>query len=199
MNWEFFRECFSNPRGIGAIAPSSFLLAKEMVSNIGISSASVIVEYGPGTGAFTSEILTRINPDACFFAVENNPKMALAFRRRFPHVLLFEDSVENVSNILRRLGESRVDCIISGLPWASFDFHVQDRLLETTVSVLREGGRFATFAYLHGLLLPAGGRFRRKFKDYFSQVTRSPVVWRNLPPAFVYRCINKGVSRMCPP
>ncbi len=192
MNWEFFREFLSNPRGIGAIAPSSFLLAKEMVSNIGISSASVIIEYGPGTGAFTSEILARISPDARFFAVENNPKMALEFRRRFPHVLLFEDSVENVAKILHGLGESRVDCIISGLPWTSFDCKLQDRLLETTVSILREGGRFATFAYLQGFLLQSGGRFRRKLKDYFSHVTRSTVVWRNLPPAFVYRCINKG-------
>ena len=47
---------------------------------------------------------------------------------------------------------------------------------------------FTTFAYLQGLLLPAGQHFKRKLSDYFSQVRRSETVWFNLPPAFVYRC-----------
>ena len=54
--------------------------------------------------------------------------------------------------------------------------------------VLKPGGQFVTFAYLQGLLLPAGRRFRAKLKRSFSDVTKSKIVWRNLPPAFVYRC-----------
>jgi phospholipid N-methyltransferase len=27
-----------------------------------------------------------------------------------------------------------------------------------------------------------------RLKDHFSDVVTSPVVWGNLPPAFVYRC-----------
>ena len=50
------------------------------------------------------------------------------------------------------------------------------------------GGQFATFAYLQGLLLPAGQRFKDKLAQSFSKVEKSPTVWRNLPPAFVYRC-----------
>ena len=45
-----------------------------------------------------------------------------------------------------------------------------------------------TFAYLQGLLLKAGKRFRKRLDDTFANVRRSPTVWWNLPPAFVYRC-----------
>ena len=61
-------------------------------------------------------------------------------------------------------------------------------LLDATGHVLREGGQFVTFAYLQGLLLPAGQRFKRKLRDHFGQVETSRTVWANMPPAFVYRC-----------
>ena len=45
-----------------------------------------------------------------------------------------------------------------------------------------------TFAYVHGAGLPWGRSFRRLLERSFSEVRTSPVVWRNLPPAIVYRC-----------
>ena len=36
--------------------------------------------------------------------------------------------------------------------------------------------------------IPAGRRFRGQLNESFSHVESSPTVWRNLPPAFVYRC-----------
>jgi phospholipid N-methyltransferase len=103
-------------------------------------------------------------------------------------VPLYEDSAENAPGIIRHLGAEKVDCVISGLPWAAFDDGLQDRLIDVTLEVLREGGRFVTFAYLQGLLLRSGKRFAEKLRSNFSRVSRSGVVWWNLPPAFVYRC-----------
>jgi phosphatidylethanolamine/phosphatidyl-N-methylethanolamine N-methyltransferase len=87
-----------------------------------------------------------------------------------------------------RQGIAQVDCIVSGLPWASFPDDMQTQYLDAMMTVLKPGGQFVTFAYLQGLLLPAGRRFRRKLDHYFSRVDRSRTVWLNLPPAFVYRC-----------
>jgi phosphatidylethanolamine/phosphatidyl-N-methylethanolamine N-methyltransferase len=47
---------------------------------------------------------------------------------------------------------------------------------------------FSTFAYLQGLVLPNARALRERLDAEFSNVTRSPIVWRNLPPAFVYVC-----------
>ncbi len=188
MDWHFLREFFREPHRVGAVAPSSPVLGREIVSGVGLEAAGVVIEYGPGTGAFTAQILPRLRPGAVYLAIERNPSLADSFRKRFPGVPLMEGCVENVATMLQSAGADRADCIISGLPWAAFDADLQDRLLGATLDVLCPGGTFATFAYLQGLLLPAGKRFKHKLRQHFARVTRSPVVWRNLPPAFVYRC-----------
>jgi len=187
---KFLLEFIKDKKTVGAIAPSSPALAREIVSHGNLSDASVVVEYGPGTGSFTAEILSRLNDGACFLTIEQNRTLAAHLKKRFPNLLLFEDSVENVPRIIESLGHTQVDCIISGLPWASFSPDLQDRLLRPTLSVLRPGGTFCTFTYVQSPLLPSGKRFRKKLRKHFSEVFTSSIVWRNLPPAFVYRCIK---------
>ena len=188
MSLTILGQFLKNPKHIGAIASSSKALSRTIVSDIDIESASVILEYGPGTGVFTRQILKVKRPEAVFAAIERNPMLATQFRREFPDVPLYEDSAENAPDIVRHLGADKADCVVSGLPWAAFDDGLQDRLLQATLEVLREGGTFVTFAYLQGLLLRSGKRFQQKLKTNFSRLTRSRVVWWNLPPAFVYRC-----------
>ena len=188
MSTSILRQFLRNPRQVGAIGPSSKALSRRIVSEAGVASASRIVEYGPGTGSFTRRILEAKAPEAVFCAIEHNANLAAGFRRRFPEVTLFEDSVENVVGLVGSLGATDVDCIVSWLPWASFGEGLQDRLLDATLAVLQPGGTFVTFAYLQGLLLRSGKRFRTKLHERFSAVSRSPVVWWNLPPAIVYRC-----------
>ena len=83
---------------------------------------------------------------------------------------------------------ARVDLVVSGLPWAVFSDSEQTELLDTTIELMADGGHFATFAYLQGLLLPAGRRFRHKLDARFREVQTSQTVWRNVPPAVVYCC-----------
>lgn len=184
----FFREFLRNPGTIGAIAPSSRFLARRIVQVAKVSRAKTIVEYGPGTGVFTREILRRAPEGARVIAIERNPEMAAHIRRAFPRVLLHEGSVHDLPQILEREGIDAVESIVSGLPWAAFPPKLQDELLEVTVNALRPGGVFATFAYLQGVMLPAGQRFRRRLMQRFPRMKRSPTVWANIPPAFVYRC-----------
>ncbi len=185
----FLKEFVSKPQEIGAIVPSSPALARAVVHSIDWDQVRVAVEYGPGLGAITAEILTRTEGKE-FFAIELNEAYADRFRRSFPQVRLYHDSVANVAAIVAEHGVTTVDCVISGLPWAIFSDAVQDELLDATFQVLREGGQFVTFAYMHGLALPAGRGFRKKLRGRFRKLDRSPVVWRNTPPAVVYHCVR---------
>jgi phospholipid N-methyltransferase len=185
----FLKEFVSKPQEIGAIVPSSAALAREVVRSIDWDDVRVLVEYGPGLGAITGEILTRTDGKD-FFVIELNEAYAERFRRNFPDVTLYRDSVANVASIAAEHGVEAVDCIISGLPWAIFSDSVQDELLDATFEVLKQGGQFITFAYMHGLALPAGRRFRKKLGRRFRKVDRSRVVWRNTPPAVVYHCVR---------
>ena len=185
---KFIREFIAEPIATGAIAPSSKYLARAMVEGVGLSTADAVLEYGPGTGAFTEFVLRSLKPGAKFAAIEVNRQFAATFRTRFPGVPIFEDSVANARTICDRAGIESADCIISGLPWAIFSESLQIQFLQEMMRILKPGARFVTFGYLHSLILPPAQKFARLLPNYFSHVSKSAVVWLNLPPAFVYRC-----------
>jgi phospholipid N-methyltransferase len=186
----FIREFLKNPRQIGAISPSSPYLTAEIVRQAGVKKARTIVEFGPGTGSFTREILRQKQKSAFFVGIEANSRLVEILKQELPEATILADSAENTRKILTDYHQNEADCIVSGLPWASFPPELQDKLLNAAMESLRPGGRFATFAYLQGLLLPSGQRFRKKLRETFSRVHIGRIIWRNLPAAFVYRCIK---------
>jgi len=182
----FLEKFLRSPIRTGAVAPSSAELAERITSDIGLEEAGTIVELGPGTGAFTGAIVKRRREGARLVAVELDPNFARRVQERFPEVKVLNIHAEDLP---QHLGDTPcVDSVVSGLPWAAFDSDLQGRILRSVCSVMRPGGRFATFAYAHASWLPPGQRFRRLLDASFSKVELTPVVWKNLPPAFVYRC-----------
>lgn len=177
-----------HPTGIGAVLPSSPALARMMVADLDLEHATAVAEIGPGTGPFTEALLQVLPPSCRFFAIERDPHIHAEFARRFPQVQAHCRCAGDLPAILREQGLDGVDAIISGLPWAAFGPELQHEILDAVVQGLRPNGRFATFAYLQGLALPAGRRFRRLLHAHFRAIRTSPTVWRNCPPAFVYRC-----------
>lgn len=189
----FIGEWLKKPTQIGAVAPSSRALAMEMIRGMDLSRAQVVIEYGPGSGAFTEVLLGALPRGCVFLPIELNARMASLFRERFPGVVLHERSVAEVGEVCASAGLARegvADCIISGLPWASFPEALQRELLEATRRVLRPGGMMATFSYTTSVLTKAGRRFSAVASEYFARVERGPTVLRNFPPAFVYRCVK---------
>lgn len=187
----FLRQFLSNPTQIGAVAPSGRRLAERMVEGLDLAGAGVVLEYGPGTGAFTDLATTRTGPRTKYIAIELNDHMATVLQARHPGLPVHRRSVTEASEVCAAEGlarEGAVDIILSGLPWASFPDELQVAALEATRRVLKPGGRFVTFGYHIGTLLKQGKRFYGRVGGYFAHVERSGMVWRNLPPAFVLRC-----------
>ncbi len=176
------------PASVGAIGPSSRFLADALVEGSGLGSSNTVVELGPGTGAVTGRILQGIGKKTTFFAMELDPIFASGLKRRFPDLTVYNDSAERMVEYLARHGKKRADYIISGLPWASLPIDVQHRVLGAVLASLDPGGVFTTFGYVHARWLPNALRFRRRLEAHFAEVETSEVVWRNFPPAFVYRC-----------
>ncbi len=187
---DFVAEFIRKPGTTASLLPSSSHLARVMVRDAGLADAEAVLEYGPGTGVFTPYILRELRPESKFAAIEINPRFASIFKTVHPAVTLFEDSVENVAAICASLQVAGVDCVISGLPWAFFPKSVQISILDQTMRVLKPGGRFITFGYPHSLVLPAAKHLAALLPNYFTTVSKSPIVWLNVPPAFVYRCVR---------
>jgi phospholipid N-methyltransferase len=159
-----------------------------MVDWIDWAEVQSVAEYGPGTGVFTKQILSSISPGTTCLAIEINADFAELIRHRYPQVRVHQGSVARVPTMCEEEEIDGLDAVISGLPWASFSSQQQSDYLDATMRALKPGGHFATFAYLQGLLMPSGRRFRRQLGQRFSHVETSATVWFNMPPAFVYRC-----------
>ena len=185
---EFLRVFIKEPTRVGALSPSSQSRARAMIHGLALKTASTVIEIGPGTGAVTGLILKRIGKATKFFALELNSRYSRSLKRRFPDLLVHNDSAEKLSFYLAEHGRKSAKYIISGLPWAFFDSALQERILHAVRTSLAPDGVFTTFAYVHALWMPAARKFRRRLESGFSRVEASPVIWRNLPPAFVYRC-----------
>lgn len=194
MSLTFITEFFRNPNTMGAVYPSSPELSREIIAGIDLAGPISVVEYGPGSGAVTREIVGLLGDKARFLAIEMNPRLATKTQARFPSIEVVQDSAENIKQILEERGISQLDAVISCLPWAAFPPVLQDAILGPTVECLKPGGTFVTFAYLQGMVLPSARRFKSVLATHFETVKRSRVVWANVPPAFVYRCVKSQKS-----
>jgi phospholipid N-methyltransferase len=184
----FLGAFLTRPTAVGALGPSSRWLAADMLRGCALEEADTVVELGPGTGVFTRAILSRIGTRTTFFAMELCPLFARGLTRRFPGLTVYNDSAEKLVDYLSRHGKTRVDYIFSGLPWASIPLEIQTRVLGAVLTALAPGGVFTTFGYLHARWMPNAVRFRNRLLQHFSSVETSRAVWRNFPPAFIYRC-----------
>ena len=190
--WVFLRQFVTSPRSVGAILPSSAALAATMVAPIDFATGPTIVEFGPGTGAFTRAIAQRLRPPGRYLGIELNAAFCETLAAEFPTQTFVHGSVADLTTILADHGIGRVDAIVCGLPWASLPIALQERVFDEIERALVPGGVFMTFAYLHGLLLPGASALRRRLARSFADVSHSPIVWGNVPPAFAYICRTRS-------
>ena len=187
----FLKEYFTSPKHVGGPSPSSRGLAELITEAAGVRNADSVVEFGPGTGVFTEVIARKLKKDAKFLAIEISEEFVKQTRERCPNVEVIHDSAANASKHLAARGLDSCDCIVSGLPFAVFDPSLQDDILNAAHAVLRPGGVFVTFTYFFSPWLPRGIRFYRRLRGRFPNVEKTSIVWRNVFPAFAYRCIKE--------
>jgi phospholipid N-methyltransferase len=145
----FTRNFFRHPRMLGSIVPSSRFLIKQLLEPIDWARAQVIVEYGPGVGGITAEVLRRMRPDAMLIAIEMNPDFVSYLRESLAdeRLRVVEGSAESVEEILRRHGRTRADYIISGIPFSTIEAPLRERILRKTRDVLAPGGAFLVYQF----------------------------------------------------
>ena len=185
----FLKAFLRKPGAVGAIAPTSKVFAKAMVNSVDWGRVQYVAEFGTGTGVITDVILKAMRPGTRYMGIEIDPELCRIFRQRHPGVLLRRDSAADIERLCKEEKFGTLDVIISGLPFASFKLDLQESILAAAERALKPGGLFMTFGYQIGTLLPAGRRFHRNVvPKFFRKVSRSRVVWRNLPPAFFITC-----------
>lgn len=177
----FARNFFRYPKVLGSLVPSSPFLVDQVLRHIDWSSARVIVEYGPGVGTFTREILRRMRPDAQLIAIELNADFVEYLGARYPdpRLCVFSGSALEVDACLRALGHADADAIVSGIPFSTIDLEIRERILNKSSQALGPGGRFLVYQFSRAVL----PHLRENFREI-----REEFVPLNILPARIYRC-----------
>ncbi|HKF98394.1 MAG TPA: rRNA adenine N-6-methyltransferase family protein [Steroidobacteraceae bacterium] len=177
----FARNFFRHPRMLGSIVPSSRFLIKQLLEPINFGRARVIVEYGPGSGVITAELLRRMRSDAVLIAIEMNPDFVSYLESAFTdkRLRVIEGSAVSVDEILRRCGHMRADYIISGIPFSTIPAPLRERILNKTRDMLEPSGAFLVYQF--------STRVLRDLKRTFGYVVRrfEPL---NVLPAHLFIC-----------
>jgi phospholipid N-methyltransferase len=182
----FLGEFIRSPFQIGALHESPPRVAKMIAADLGLERARGVVEFGPGTGPVTREILAQIPPTCRFFAIEKSLRLAKAFRERNPGVEVVEASVEDVRRLCAERVMGELDAVVSSIPWILLPKSLQERAVAETVAALREGGRFSMITYRHERL-GIVKRFIDLLRATFSVVEPMHPVRSRFGLAYVYR------------
>jgi phosphatidylethanolamine/phosphatidyl-N-methylethanolamine N-methyltransferase len=189
----FVLEALTNFGTVAAVAPSSKYLATAMLEPLPLSRTRVAVELGAGTGAITHELLEQLPIDAKLLVFEINPRFFECLRQSIcdPRVILINSSVENLESELHRRGIYRVDAVISSLGLAFMSEPERQALFQSLLPFLHDESVLTQYQYIHGMQCVKGRLCRLDLRPmlskYFGSV-QSRIVWRNLPPAFVFTC-----------
>ncbi|MEV0564137.1 methyltransferase domain-containing protein [Dactylosporangium sp. NPDC050588] len=152
------------------------------------TGSPLVVELGPGTGAFTAAIQRRLAGRGRHIAVEVTARFARQLAATHPAVDVVHADATGIAGFLAQRGLGRSDVVVSGLPWAAFTEARQRDLLSAVVEALSPQGAFTTFAYVHARHTRAARNLLRSLESLFDEVVTSQTVWTNLPPALVYHC-----------
>jgi len=162
--WGFLR----HPNMVGWCLPSSRFLVDEVLKQIDWNKAKVIVEYGPGVGAFTTRLLERMRPDATLIALEINPTYITHLQRTLndPRLVLLGESATEIEAVLARHGVAGADYIISGIPFKTIPDPVREEIVRKTHAALAPDGQFLVYQFSRAVLPYLERVFGRVSRDF---------------------------------
>jgi phospholipid N-methyltransferase len=177
----FGRNFIKHPKMLGSLIPSSRFLVNKVLSEVDWARARVFVEYGPGVGTFTTEILRRMRSDAVLIALETNADFVRFLRGKIhdDRLHVIHGSAVEVDSALARLNLSHADYVISGIPYTTIPPEVREIILRKTHSVLHPSGAFLVYQFTRTVLPYLQQVFGRVQQDF------EPL---NLMPARLFFC-----------
>lgn len=177
--WHFLRGFIKHPVMVGSVIPSSKALIDKMLEPVDWANCRLFVEYGPGVGTFTEQVLQRMAPDATLIAIDTNADFTSYLRRKFADSRLFAvtGSAADVGPIMADCGFEQADYVLSGLPFSTLPPGVGTKIAEATAEALRPGGAFLVYQF--------SPKVRDFLTPHFERIDRG-FEWINIPPAQLF-------------
>lgn len=182
-NLQFLQAFLKNPLKVGAIAPSSPELAAEMLKGIAPDDHNIVLELGVGTGAITRFLRDVIPSRESYLGIELDGNLVKTLNKNYPDLNIIEANAADAYSIHKDLGLGKVRYLICCLPFVSLPKEVTEAVLTEISKFMDEGCELRLFQYAHGYFLPPAIKLREYLKRY-GKSSRSPLVLKNVPPAY---------------
>jgi phospholipid N-methyltransferase len=204
----FFREFLRNFHSTGAILPSGPFLAAALSRFVAYRSPGPkkILEVGPGTGAVTRKIISRMADGDSLDLVELNGSFVEQLNHRFQNDPEFK-TVSSRSKVFHQPveelpAEQTYDVIVSGLPFNNFSAGLVENILTGLTGRLAPGGTLSFFEYIAvrpTRTLVSGRAERERLRGIGKAMRavlepgeiRRDAIWLNVPPAWVHHVRNQ--------
>ena len=177
----FLRSWIEKPLHMGAVMPSSKLLARTMAEYVDVDSDGPVVELGPGTGAITNALIEHGVDQKRLVLVEYNPGFCALLRDRYPHAKVVQGDAYTLRDSLAGVLDARASAVVSGLPLVTKPMRTRVRLIGEAMMLLHPGAPFVQFTYSVAPPIP------KSLPGVSTEASER--IWMNLPPArvWVYR------------
>ena len=182
----YFRNLLSD-KYVASVAPSSRFAIERILSKIDFTQNNVIIEFGPGTGNFTLDILKQMTKSSKLIAIERNRNFYGMLKRELKdqRMMLFNECAGNLNRILGYNGHGCVDYIVSGIPFSLISDELKQTILNSTHVALKKGGKFLSYQTFYQ---PAG-HLRNHLKRLYATVCTEYVL-RCLPPLSICEAVK---------
>jgi phosphatidylethanolamine/phosphatidyl-N-methylethanolamine N-methyltransferase len=177
----FLRSWIEKPLHMGAVMPSSKLLARTMASYVDAHGDRPVVELGPGTGAITNALIEHGVDQKRLVLVEYNPGFCALLRERYPLARIVQGDAYSLRHSLRDELGVPASAVVSGLPLVTKPMRTRLKLIRDAFAAMAPGAPFIQFTYSVTPPIP------KSLSGVRTQA--SDRIWMNLPPArvWVYR------------
>jgi len=177
----FARNFFRYTAMLGSIIPSSPFLVNDVLSQVNWERAKVMVEYGPGVGTITQEILKRMRPDGVLAAIELNPEFVSFLREKIvdQRLRVVHGSASDAKRVLADLNLVRADYIISGIPYSLIPDPTRQEILQQAREMLSPDGTLLVYQFTDAVL--------PYLRSSFGSVQQG-FQWLNILPARIFHC-----------
>jgi phosphatidylethanolamine/phosphatidyl-N-methylethanolamine N-methyltransferase len=176
----FLRSWIEKPLRMGAVMPSSKVLARTVARYVDPHSSAPVIELGPGTGAITDALIAHGVAEKRLVLVEFDPGFCALLRERYPQATVIQGDAYNLDVTLSELKEPAA-AMVSGLPLVTKPMLIRLKLMRDAFLKMEAGAPFIQFTYSVAPPIP------KSLPGIHTQA--SDRVWMNLPPArvWVYR------------
>lgn len=175
----FIKQTFTNFKTTGAIMSIRRNTAKQLVNLTEVHKARFVVEFGPGTGKITEELLKHLPIDGLLFLVECNPEFVKLLERKFyneKRVIVIDTFAQDFNPVK----DLKFDLVVNSIPMSLISENIRLAIYQKAKDILKTSGTFVQYQYTKKCLQD----LRRIFP---MNIIEHTFTFTNIIPTYLFR------------